>query len=81
MIPLLTNVPHTTINKRNRQFTKYLIGSSIISKLMLLNVNINDSIIKSINSQNLLDIDSNFAFEKHINSLCRKSSQKLHELS
>ena len=42
-----------------------------------------DSIIKSSNLQKLLGvtIDSNFTFEQHINSLCRKSSQKLHALS
>ena len=46
-------------------------------------INIADSIIKSSNSQNFLGvtIDSNFTFEKHINNLCRKSSQKLHALS
>ena len=46
-------------------------------------VNIDALIIKSSNSQKLLGVtmDSNFTFEEHINSLCRKSSQKLHALS
>ena len=46
-------------------------------------INIDGSIIKSSNLQKLLGvtIDSNFTFEQHINSLCRKSSQKLHALS
>ena len=46
-------------------------------------INIDGSIIKSSNLQKLLGvtIDSNFKFEKHINNLCRKSSQKLHALS
>ena len=46
-------------------------------------INIDGSIIKSSNFQKLLGvtIDSNFTFEQHINSLCRKSSQKLHALS
>ena len=45
-------------------------------------INIDGSIIKSNNSQNLLGvtIDSNFTFEEHIINLCRKSSQKLHAL-
>ena len=46
-------------------------------------ININDSVIKSSNLQKLLGVttDSNFAFEQRINSLCQKSSQKLHALS
>ena len=46
-------------------------------------INIEGSIIKSSNSLKLLGvtIDSDFTFEEHINSLCRKSSQKLHALS
>ena len=46
-------------------------------------INIDGSIIKNSNSQKLLGvtIDSNFTFEEQINSLCPKSSQKLHELS
>ena len=46
-------------------------------------INNADSIIKSSNSQKFLGvtIDSNFTFEKRINNLCRKSSQKLHALS
>ena len=39
--------------------------------------------MKSSNVQKLLEvtIDSNFTFEENINSLCQKSSQKLHALS
>ena len=46
-------------------------------------INIDGSIVKSSNLQKLLGvtIDSNFTSEQHINSLCRKSSQKLHALS
>ena len=46
-------------------------------------INIDGSIIESSNLQKLLGItiDSNFTFEKHINNLCPKSSQKLHALS
>ena len=46
-------------------------------------INIDGSIIKSSNSQKLsrVTIDSNFTFEEHIDSLCRKCSQKLHALS
>ena len=46
-------------------------------------INIDGSIMKSRNFQKLLGVtvDSNFTFEQHINSLCRKSSQKLHPLS
>ena len=41
-------------------------------------INIDGSAIKSSNSQKYVQvtIDSNFIFEKHINSLCWKSSQK-----
>ena len=44
---------------------------------------INDSVIKGINSEKLSGVttDSNFAFEEHISSLCRNSSQKLRALS
>ena len=46
-------------------------------------ININGSVIKSSNSEKLLGItiDSDFTFEEHINTLCRKASQKLHALS
>ena len=46
-------------------------------------ININGSIVKSSNSQKKLGVttDSNFTFEEHIKSLCRKSSQKFHALS
>ena len=39
--------------------------------------------IKSSNSEKLLaiTIDSDFTFEEHINTLCRKASHKLHALS
>ena len=42
--------------------------------------NINGSVVKSCNLQKLLGvaIESNFTFEKHFNSLCRKSNQNLH---
>ena len=42
--------------------------------------NIDGSVVKSSNLQKLLGvtIESNFTFEKHFNSLCRKSSQNLH---
>ena len=65
----------------------------MLSKLMLnhfslllyqsATINIDVSIIKSSNSQNVLGvtIDSSFTFDERINSLCRKSSQKLHALS
>ena len=45
--------------------------------------NIDGSTIKSSSSQKLsgVTIDSNFTFEEHINSLCQKSSQKLHTFS
>ena len=45
-------------------------------------ININGSVIKSSNSGKLLriTIDSDFTFEEHINTLCRKASQKLHAL-
>ena len=41
-------------------------------------IDIDYAIIKSSTSQKLLGFtkDSNFTFEEHINSLCRKSSQK-----
>ena len=43
----------------------------------------NGSVIKSSDSQILIavTIGSSFTFEEHINSLCRKSSEKLHALS
>ena len=43
----------------------------------------NGSVMKSSNSEKLLGItiDSDFTFEEHINTLCRKASQKLHALS
>ena len=46
-------------------------------------ISINYAIIKSSTFQKLLGFtkDSNFTFEEHIKSLCRKSSQKLHALS
>ena len=46
-------------------------------------ININGSVIKSSNSEKLLGItiDSAFTFKEHINTLCRKASQKLHALS
>ena len=46
-------------------------------------ININGSVIKSSNSEKLLGItiDSDFTFEGHINTLCRKFSQKLYALS
>ena len=46
-------------------------------------ININGSVIKSSNSEKLLGItiDSDFTFEKRINTLCQKASQKLHALS
>ena len=46
-------------------------------------ININGSVNKSSNSEKLLGttIDSDFTFEEHINTLCRKASQKLHALS
>ena len=46
-------------------------------------IKINGSVIKSSNSEKLLGItiDSDFTFEEHINTLCRKASQKLHALS
>ena len=46
-------------------------------------ININGSVIESSNSEKLLGItiDSDFTFEEHINTLCRKASQKLHALS
>ena len=41
-------------------------------------ININGSVIKSGNSEKLLGITiaSDFTFEQHINTLCRKASQK-----
>ena len=46
-------------------------------------ININGSVIKSSNSEKLLGItiDSDFTFEEHINTLCRKASQKLYVFS
>ena len=46
-------------------------------------ININGSVITRSNSEKLLGItiDSDFTFEEHINTLCRKASQKLHALS
>ena len=46
-------------------------------------ININESVIKSSSSGKLLGItiDSDFTFEEHINTLCRKTSQKMHALS
>ena len=46
-------------------------------------ININGSAIKSIDCENLLGIaiDSNFTFEEHINTLCRKTSQQLNVTS
>ena len=46
-------------------------------------ISINGSVIKSSNSEKVLGItiDSDFTFEEHINTLRRKASQKLHELS
>ena len=46
-------------------------------------ININGSVIESSNSEKLLGItiDSDFTFEEHINTLCRKASQKLYALS
>ena len=45
-------------------------------------ISINGSVIKNSNSGKLLriTIDSDFTFEEHINTLCRKASQKLHAL-
>ena len=45
-------------------------------------INSDGSVIKSSNSEKLLGItiDSDFTFEEHINTLCRKASQKLHAL-
>ena len=42
-----------------------------------------DLSLKSSNSEKLLGItiDSDSTFEEHINTLCRKASQKLHALS
>ena len=65
----------------------------MLSKLMLnhfslllyqsATMNIDVSFIKSSNSQKVLGvtIDSSFTFDERINSLCRKSSQKLYALS
>ena len=55
----------------------------LINPINLLPWNIHDSIIKGIKSEKLLGVtkDSNFAFEEHINSLCRHSIQKLRALS
>ena len=46
-------------------------------------ININGSVIKNSNSEKLLwiNIDSDFTFEEHINTLCLKASPKLHALS
>ena len=46
-------------------------------------INIHGSVIKRSNSEELLGItiDSDFTFEEHINTLCRKATQKLHALS
>ena len=46
-------------------------------------INANGSVIKISNSEKLLEItiDSDFTFEEHINTPCRKGSQKLHALS
>ena len=46
-------------------------------------INIDDLIIKSSNLQKLLwvTLDCDFTVQKHINSICRKSRQKLHALS
>ena len=43
-------------------------------------ININGSVIKGSNSEKSLEItiDSDFTFEEHINTLCRKASQKSH---
>ena len=43
---------------------------------------INGSVIKSSNCEKLLEIttDSDFAFENHINTSCRKVSHKLYVL-
>ena len=46
-------------------------------------INIKGFVIKSSNCEELLGmaIDSDFTFKEHINTLCRKASQKLHALS
>ena len=54
-----------------------------LSPFQHTSININGSVIKSSNSEKLLGItiDSDFTFEEHINTLCRKASQKLKALS
>ena len=45
-------------------------------------VNIRGSIIENKNCKKLLEIyiANNFSFEHHVNTICRKASQKLHTL-
>ena len=45
-------------------------------------ININRSVSESSNYEKLIGItiDIDFTFKQHINSLCRKASQKLHAL-
>ena len=54
-----------------------------LSRYQHTSININRFVIKSSNSEKLLGIviNINFTFEGHINTLCRKGSQKLHALS
>ena len=45
-------------------------------------ININGSVNESSNCEKLIGItiDIDFTFKQHINSLCRKATQKLHAL-
>ena len=54
-----------------------------LSRYQHISIIINESAIRSSSSEKLLGItiDSDFTFEEHINTLCEKTSQKLHALS
>ena len=55
----------------------------LLSRNVSLTSNIDNKLIESENEQVLLGvtIDSNLSFEKHINNLCKKASQKLNPLA
>ena len=55
----------------------------LLSDNASLTSNIGNNLLESENEQVLLGvmIDSNLSFEKHINNLCKKASQKLNALA
>ena len=92
MTPLLTNLISNlelTVDRIFNWFEKNDLKANaskyhfFSSSYQHTSININGSVNKSSNSEKLLGItiDSYFTFEEHINTLCRKASQKLHALS